>query len=303
MAKIPGLAAQLARAKRALKKVRPGWRRRKGVVGLGVGIKVSQGQSAERVAIQVYVAAKLGEDALRENQVFPQSVGGVPVDVVPVTGRHIGNGSTQSGQRLFAQSTPGNQGTLGLVLRRLGNADSWFLTCAHLAPAGQNMFRVGLASRIGVALPNTAAQINRRLTPRLDWAAIQAADPAPAPMVMGVAGAARPYGLGTVDIGDEVFRTDAGGAHVRGRVTGLEVPIDLGGNPLVAAIQVAAIGAGPFTQPGDSGAMLLKRNGSGTDFVGLLFAEFLDNHGNHEASAACGFDEIDAELQTDYPNT
>src|SRR5262245_51852847 len=117
--KIPQLGAKLARAEAVLKKVRPAWRRRKGGGGLSAGIKLTGGRSAERVAILVYVAAKIADADLRKAQRFPKTIRGVLIDVVPVTGRHTGNGTIHSGLRVFEK--PANQGTIGLVLRRVND--------------------------------------------------------------------------------------------------------------------------------------------------------------------------------------
>jgi hypothetical protein len=305
MSRNRNLKAGLHKARRVLKRVAPNWRRRAGVVELGVGLKLTGGRATTAPAIHIYVKSKIDESELRRNQVFPKKIEGVLVDVIAVTGRrHNSNGPISSGLHIVADDANSQDyGTLGLVFRRVGDAQNiWFLTCAHVAPMGRNMYVVGDPQEIGKAPRNTNSQINGRLTPLLDWAAIQSAIINPKSIALGIIGANGPYNVGTAKEGDEVFRVTTSNSIVQGRVTALGVPIDLqgGGNPTVGAIQVGPLGTSPFSGPGDSGTMLLRHNGTGTDLVGVIFGEWFDANGNPVASAASAFDRIQPELNVDF---
>jgi hypothetical protein len=309
MTRADRIKRDLAKARRVLKKVRPKWRRRVGVVDVGVGLKLVDGGATEAVAIHVYVSAKVEPAALRPNQRFPKEVGGVLVDVIQATGRRSQGAAIQSGQHVVANDpTSIDFGTIGLVLRRQNDPTNWFLTCGHLAPPAVAMFLHESSGGVGVptigSVPrNTATRINRRLNPRHDWAAIRSAVD-PGLVRGGFQGAPRPYQVESAQIGDPVFRVSGTGQKVVGLVTGLEVPIDIGGDDNVAMIQVAApLGQPPFSNPGDSGAMLLRDAGAGTDLIGVIFAIFYGPGNANLASAAGGLDEIDDELQIDFANT
>lgn len=55
------------------------------VTGVGVGYKVVGGRRTDVIAIRVYVAKKLPKAALRPEEVLPESLQGVPVDVIEST--------------------------------------------------------------------------------------------------------------------------------------------------------------------------------------------------------------------------
>lgn len=53
----------------------------KGVVGIGVGRKIVAGKETDQLAIVVDVVKKLPETQLKNEELIPKSLEGVPVDV------------------------------------------------------------------------------------------------------------------------------------------------------------------------------------------------------------------------------
>ncbi len=51
------------------------------VVGVGVGPKMVAGKSTEAMAIKVYVNRKVPPENLKESEIIPQELDGIPTDV------------------------------------------------------------------------------------------------------------------------------------------------------------------------------------------------------------------------------
>src|SRR5713226_6592942 len=56
------------------------------VVGVGVGRKITNGQPTDTNAVRIYVAHKIAKEAISDSMMLPQTIDGVPTDVVE-TGR------------------------------------------------------------------------------------------------------------------------------------------------------------------------------------------------------------------------
>ena len=65
-----------------LKKVQGDWLKRPGVTAVDVGLKFTDGQLTNQIAVRVHVRRKLAADDLPPGEIFPESLGRVPVDVI-----------------------------------------------------------------------------------------------------------------------------------------------------------------------------------------------------------------------------
>jgi hypothetical protein len=78
-------AAEMVHAEEVLEKVRAEWLQRPGVTAIDLGFEWSQGVMTGRLAIRVHVAQKKPIAELSDEELFPQEVEGVPVDVLEAT--------------------------------------------------------------------------------------------------------------------------------------------------------------------------------------------------------------------------
>jgi hypothetical protein len=68
-----------------LESVRDEWMRRPGVTAVDLGYKWSSGQMTDSLAIRVHVTRKKDRSELREEELFPEQVDGLAVDVIEAT--------------------------------------------------------------------------------------------------------------------------------------------------------------------------------------------------------------------------
>ncbi len=54
------------------------------VVGVGIGLRQRQGQPGEEIVLVVMVSRKVSREQLRPQDIIPQEIEGVPVDVQEV---------------------------------------------------------------------------------------------------------------------------------------------------------------------------------------------------------------------------
>jgi endonuclease G len=76
---------EMAHAERVLNRVRSQWLQRPGVTAVDLGFKWSHGQMTGQLAIRVHVAEKKAPSELSQEELFPEEVEGVPVDVIEAT--------------------------------------------------------------------------------------------------------------------------------------------------------------------------------------------------------------------------
>ncbi|MCA9304912.1 MAG: hypothetical protein R3B46_02075 [Phycisphaerales bacterium] len=135
-------ARDWAKARRVLAEHKSRLLRRKGVVGVDIGIKRSEGQLIDGPSIRVHVAKKIDEADLHPNQRLPESIEGVPVDVIesPLIASACPRGSFQhrnTAEPLVAGVSIGRFGerTFGTLGATALDADGvpGGLTCAHVA--------------------------------------------------------------------------------------------------------------------------------------------------------------------------
>lgn len=69
-------------AEAELMKVQGDWLKRPGVTAVDVGLKFKDGQLTDQIAVRVHVRRKLAPESLPPEEVFPERLGRVPVDVI-----------------------------------------------------------------------------------------------------------------------------------------------------------------------------------------------------------------------------
>ena len=74
--------AELNAATSEMNKVRDEWLRRPEVTAVDVGFRFKDGAMTNELAIRVHVRRKLPVEALEPHMVFPESLGGIQVDVI-----------------------------------------------------------------------------------------------------------------------------------------------------------------------------------------------------------------------------
>ncbi len=80
MRKVPD--AEVRAAERVLDRVRSQWLRRPGVTAVDVGFRFRGGVMTDELAIRVHVRRKLPAEALPAHELLPESIEGIPVDVI-----------------------------------------------------------------------------------------------------------------------------------------------------------------------------------------------------------------------------
>ncbi|MCL4262383.1 MAG: hypothetical protein KJ069_04180 [Anaerolineae bacterium] len=76
---------EMAKAQAVLAKVQTEWLAREGVTAVDLGFEWSHGVMTGRLAIRVHVALKKPRAELSEEELFPQEIEGIPVDVIEAT--------------------------------------------------------------------------------------------------------------------------------------------------------------------------------------------------------------------------
>ncbi len=75
-------AQAIAQAMRVKQRYEARLLQREGVTGVGIGLKLKDGQSTGQVAIVVNVRRKLNQTELTPPEIIPLTLDGIPVDVV-----------------------------------------------------------------------------------------------------------------------------------------------------------------------------------------------------------------------------
>lgn len=126
------------------------------VTGTGVGFKVINGQRTSTVSIRVYVSKKLPKDQLRAEDILPEEIEGVPVDVIETvikahgipldefTARHnpmtggISVGNPLLGSGTISFNVFDNVSGEGMIL------SNWHVLCGRLSCAmGESIIQPG----------------------------------------------------------------------------------------------------------------------------------------------------------------
>ena len=115
--------------------------RRKNVVGVGVGIKLTRGEDTGKKAIIVFVQKKLPESDIFRTEVLPEKIDGLETDVVEIgtvklLGRTDRMRPTQPGVSIGHYKS--TAGTLGAIVKDLKTGEKLILSNNHVLANATN---------------------------------------------------------------------------------------------------------------------------------------------------------------------
>lgn len=255
------------------------------VTGVGVGYRIRNGVVTSETCIRVYVSRKVPLDRLRPEEVIPRSVAGVDVDVVEASftvqadlslaarrSRHmqLQAGISVAGLRVTA-------GTLGTVLSDASGRDlllsNWHVLCGSLlAQRGEAILQPGPFD--GGTPDQGIARLERFALNRHLDAACASLDGHRFCTHVHAGLGPRPLGTTGPVLGLDVVKSGRTTGVTRGRITDVDADVTVSGYPEGSIdfkgqiIVETGDRDQPFSRPGDSGSVVLARNGPA---VGLLF--------------------------------
>jgi hypothetical protein len=247
------------------------------VVGFGFGAKVTNGQVAAVESVRVYVRRKLPRSRLGASEVVPAKINGLPSDVIELpnlTAQSV-NCGVSVGHYLCTA------GTIGCLVAKGGStyilSNNHVLANCNNAQQGDNILQPGPADN-GEPPPIATLSDFQALDfsgsdNALDAAIAALVDAGSVLPQVDMIGALSPN-LVTAQVGLAVKKTGRTSGLTSGFVEAANEDVTVDYGPAGKAYfqnQVAIRGAnGLFSQPGDSGSLVVSANGNGP--VALLFA-------------------------------
>lgn len=244
------------------------------IVGVGYGVR--ENGTAEGPALRVYVRAKRRRSDLTVGELVPDEVDGVPTDVIPVGDPTAYQGPVPCGVSVGHVS--GRPGTLGCLVTQ-GNRQ-FILSNNHVLAntnAAQPGDRIVHPATTDSPRPTAIARLSAYHP--LDWARGNVIDAAIAELLE--AGVVHPAIVGIGRVGQPPatavrYQSVRKTGRTTGTTTGVvedlsaSIRIRYGNRVAVFANQIAVRGvAGPFSQPGDSGSLVV--DAASQRAVALLF--------------------------------
>ncbi len=272
------------------------------VVGVGVGTKFSDGKETTTQCVRFYVERKIHPDALSAKDMLPETIDGVPTDVI-ATGRFVMRTTADENKKRRRPVRPGVSvgfrfpppkqgfvmaGTLGAIVTRGGKrfllSNNHVLAENGLIALGAPIFQPGLLDGGSVATDHVATlsqmvAIKATGFNKVDCAIAEvlAAIQVNAKLMRNVGGlrSTQPVAA-TIDM--QVEKTGRTTGHTRGQVFDLAADVnveyaDAAGNPFLATFEdqmIITSSTGMFSASGDSGSLIVER--SSKRATGLLFA-------------------------------
>ena len=253
------------------------------VVGLGIGYKEVGGKETTDLCIHVYVEKKLPKAELVPEALVPETVQGLPTDVI-----EVGVIEAQTYTACVRPARPGysighyriTAGTFGCLVRGCGCGQTYILSNNHVL-ANSNQARIGDA--ILQPGPYDHAQCQPRVIARLaafipinfgkgHYNLVDAALARPLSnqlIIPYFPNGTLPSGTKAARLGMNVFKFGRTTQFTRGRVRGIDVVVRVrygGGRVAYFRNQILTTN---MSRGGDSGSLLLSADGYA---VGLLFA-------------------------------
>jgi hypothetical protein len=149
--------SDIVKAEKILNSVRDEWLQRPGVVAIDIGFKWIRGEMTSELAIRVHVVEKKPPSRLTDEDIFPESIGGIEVDVIEAS--YVPQALSDSKLELAASgrdkryevipvgvsvgSRYSTAGTLGAKVIDLKTGDEMILSNWHVL-AGRSGARAGL---------------------------------------------------------------------------------------------------------------------------------------------------------------
>jgi hypothetical protein len=273
------------------------WWKQRNVIGLGVGYKLTAGRRGD-LALVVFVKRKLAPERVSERRLVPPELDGSPIGIrgsIPVDVRKVGPGRAEALVSATRPAHPGysvgnrvgGSGTIGCVVEDRAISTRLGLTCAHvLAPVptakpGDRVLVPSLAeARVNKAPRASLGVVDRILPPgfadsdvptNLDLATFRPSDPATLDPTIAIL-ATRPSGILSDPVVDmPVQKVGASSELTTGEVRFVNMVFPLAyptsaGDEVTAGFQ-GVIGISHFSDPGDSGSLVMSNDGKA---VGIL---------------------------------
>jgi len=256
------------------------------VVGVGVGHEIVGGKRTDRVAIRVYVRKKLPKDQLAPGAILPDTIEGVPVDVIEDEFWIHQQPPISLEERLVAHTflrggisignlLVGGSGTLGVSVfdNRTGQEmllSNWHVLCfSDTCQAGEPIIQPGAFDN-GTEADLVAELVRAVLSSNVDAAIAQPLGQRPLFKEVWDIGFVEASGV--AQLGSVVRKSGRSSGFTAGTVSDISADVDVNGYPDGThhfVDQIVIEGSGPISIPGDSGSVWVD----GADLVvGLNFA-------------------------------
>jgi hypothetical protein len=257
------------------------------VVGVGIGRKITAGRLTAEPSVRIYVERKIAEHLIRSDHILPKSIGGVATDIVetgrfraqlpgPLLGqtrlRPANPGCSIGFQFPDAQAGELMAGTFGALVTAGGVyyllSNNHVLANENALAVGTPIFQPGLLdngdpSTDQIAKLSNFVPLAPNQSNKVDCALAEILD-------VGAVAAAILPDVGQLSGADPIDATDSMHVEKTGRATGYttgavydvsaSVPIEYGLGLLTFADQVLIHGGtGPFSNGGDSGALVVDQ--------------------------------------------
>ncbi len=267
------------------------------IVGVGgPSHKISEGKETDQLAVIVYVAEKYSKDRIDTEALIPESIDGVPTDVV-VTGEIIPQrftGRYRPAQPGVSVGHPSvTAGTLGCLVRRGTSlymlSNNHVLANADNARAGDPIVQPGVADGGRVPRDNIAKLSEwKRLNFQGGCNYIDAAIAQTSPSLVGCPTKCS-YRISSSPIAPRlnllVKKCGRTTQLTKGRIVDINASIRIRYGSRVALFcnQIASrsLDGSPFTQGGDSGSLVVAQDGNrpvGLHFAGSTSAPWISFH-------------------------
>jgi hypothetical protein len=236
------------------------------VVGIGYGVKETEGGFTGELAVRLYVKRKIARSKLSPRDRVPPVVNGIVTDVIPVGRLTFHARPVPFGVAI--SHAHGKAGSLGCVVSRPGDDARYLLSACHvLAPLGNAQVgdeilepEAGRPEALRIATLTEFEQLKSEAEPnRFDAAIARLDQNADVSARIAIIGELRTPVMSSVPF-QSVRKYGAATHHTLGVVTDplADVPFTMDGDeyPFEDVIEVLGAG-GPFSAGGDSGALVV----------------------------------------------
>lgn len=255
------------------------------VIGVGVGYEVIGGKLTDRVAIRVYVRRKLPKDQLAPDAILPDTLDGLPVDVIedefwihqqpPITleERLVAHTFLRGGLSI-GNLLVGGAGTLGVSVfdNKTGQEmilSNWHVLCfSDSCQAGEPIIQPGAFDN-GTQADLVAELVRAVLSPNVDAAIAQPLGQRPLFKEVWDIGFVEEANV--AQLGSVVFKSGRSSGFTAGTVTDISADVDVNGYPngVQHFVDQIVIAGNNISIPGDSGSVWVNE---ADEVVGLNFA-------------------------------
>ena len=249
------------------------------VIGVGVGRELAGGKPTGRVAIRVYVRKKLPKDQLAPNAVLPDTIEGLPVDVIEDEFRihqdRLGANTFLVGGISVGNLIVGGSGTLGVSVfdNRTGQElflSNWHVLCfSFTCQPGEPIAQPGAFD--GGNDTDIVAQLFKAvLSDTVDCAV--ALPLGERPLFKEVLEVGFVEASNVAILGQTARKSGRSSGLTPGTISDISADINVIGYPDGTHSfrdQIVLEGTGPISIPGDSGSVWLNQN---DEVIGLNFA-------------------------------